>query len=41
VGSETRKLHRSKYGPLSVEGLKPGRWRDLSPAEISSLKKSS
>lgn len=38
VGLETKKLHRSKYGPLTVEGLKPGRWRDLTPQEISNLK---
>ena len=30
-------LHRSKYGPLSVDGLKPGHWRDLTPTEIANL----
>jgi len=39
VGLSVKKLHRSKYGSLTVEGLKPGQWRDLTPAEISSLKK--
>ena len=39
VGLGVKKLHRSKYGSLTVEGLKPGQWRDLTPAEISSLKK--
>jgi 23S rRNA pseudouridine2605 synthase len=38
VGLETKKLHRSKYGPLDVEGLKPGRWRDLSDDELRLLK---
>ena len=38
VGLETKKLHRSKYGPLSEEGLKAGRWRDLTSEEKSSLK---
>jgi len=38
VGLETKKLHRSKYGPLSLDGLKPGRWRDLSEAEVKLLK---
>jgi 23S rRNA pseudouridine2605 synthase len=37
VGLQTTKLHRSKYGPLEVGDLKPGRWRDLTQDEISSL----
>jgi 23S rRNA pseudouridine2605 synthase len=37
VGLPVKKLHRSKYGPLSLDGLKPGRWRDLTQVEISSL----
>jgi len=39
VGLEVKKLHRSKYGPLDLVGLKPGRWRDLTPEEISSLRR--
>jgi 23S rRNA pseudouridine2605 synthase len=38
VGLEVTKLHRGKYGPLDVEGLKPGRWRDLSSDELKLLK---
>lgn len=38
VGLPVKKLHRSKYGPLSLEGLKPGQWRDLSSTETSFLK---
>jgi 23S rRNA pseudouridine2605 synthase len=37
VGLQTTKLHRSKYGPLDIGDLKPGRWRDLTQDEISSL----
>jgi 23S rRNA pseudouridine2605 synthase len=32
-----KKLHRSKYGPLNLDNLKPGQWRDLAPEEIQSL----
>ncbi len=32
-------LHRSKYGPLNLEGLKIGKWRDLEPAEVAQLKR--
>jgi 23S rRNA pseudouridine2605 synthase len=38
VGLKVLKLHRSRYGPLTLDGLKPGRWRDLTDAEISKLK---
>lgn len=38
VGLETKKLHRSQYGPLTLEGLKPGRWRELTETELSTLK---
>jgi 23S rRNA pseudouridine2605 synthase len=37
VGLEVVKLHRSKYGPLALGGLKPGRWRDLSADELKLL----
>lgn len=39
VGLEVKKLHRSKYGPLDLDGLKPGRWRDLTDEEVRSLQK--
>ena len=38
VGLPVRRLHRSKYGPLDLTGLKPGQWRDLTPDEIAQLK---
>jgi 23S rRNA pseudouridine2605 synthase len=37
VGLPVKKLHRSQYGPLNVQGLKPGQWRDLSEEEILQL----
>lgn len=37
VGLKTIKLHRRQYGPLTLGGLKPGDWRDLSDNEIQSL----
>ena len=37
VGLPVKKLHRSKYGPLGLSGLKPSQWRELSKEEISSL----
>ena len=39
VGLQTKKLHRPKYGPLDLEGLKPGQWRDLTEQEITALKR--
>jgi 23S rRNA pseudouridine2605 synthase len=38
VGLPVKKLHRPKYGPLSLDGLKPGQWRDLSEPELKLLK---
>jgi 23S rRNA pseudouridine2605 synthase len=32
------KLHRSQYGPLKLDGLGPGRWRELTLAEVNGLK---
>jgi 23S rRNA pseudouridine2605 synthase len=37
LGLNVIKLHRSKYGPLDLTGLKPGQWRDLSANEIEAL----
>jgi 23S rRNA pseudouridine2605 synthase len=37
VGLGVVKLHRSKYGPLDLAGLKPGQWRDLTEAELKLL----
>jgi 23S rRNA pseudouridine2605 synthase len=38
VGLTVTKLHRSKYGDLSVKGLSPGQWRDLTDLEVNRLK---
>jgi 23S rRNA pseudouridine2457 synthase len=38
VGFPTLRLVRVAIGPLTMQGLEPGRWRDLSPAEIGRLK---
>ena len=38
VGHRVRHLHRSRYGPLTLEGLEPGRWRELEPSEVDSLR---
>lgn len=38
VGLEVKRLHRSKYGPIDLNGLKPGQWRDLTPTEVQRLK---
>jgi pseudouridine synthase len=38
VGHPVRRLHRSGYGPLTVEGLAPGEWRELTAAEVAALR---
>ena len=37
VGHPVLRLHRSRYAGLTVEGLEPGRWRELEPADIRRL----
>jgi 23S rRNA pseudouridine2605 synthase len=37
VGHPVRRLHRSRYAGLSLEGLEPGRWRKLEPSEVKRL----
>jgi 23S rRNA pseudouridine2605 synthase len=37
VGHPVRRLHRSGYGPLSLAGLEPGEWRELTIAEVTAL----
>jgi 23S rRNA pseudouridine2605 synthase len=39
VGHPVRRLHRSRYAGLSVEGLEPGRWRELDEAEVKGLRR--
>src|SRR6266576_4997122 len=38
VGHPVRRLHRSTYAELTLEGLEPGAWRELEPSEIQRLK---
>src|SRR5436190_733296 len=37
VGHPVLRLHRSRYADLTVEGLKPGAWRELEPSEVKRL----
>lgn len=39
VGFKVLKLVRTHVGPLRLEGLEVGKWRELSPSEISSLRR--
>ncbi len=39
VGHPVRRLHRSGYGPLTLEGLEPGEWRELTRDEIDALRR--
>jgi len=38
VGHPVRSLHRSRYGPLSLDGLEPGEWRELTEDEVAALR---
>ncbi len=38
VGHRVQTLHRSAYGPLKLEGLEPGAWRELEPFEVERLR---
>jgi 23S rRNA pseudouridine2605 synthase len=37
VGHPVRRLHRSRYAGLTVEGLAPGEWRALTRSEVEGL----
>jgi len=37
VGHPVTRLHRSRYAGLTVDGLEPGTWRELTPAEHALL----
>jgi pseudouridine synthase len=39
VGHPVRRLHRSEYAGLTVEGLEPGAWRELEPSEVERLRR--
>jgi 23S rRNA pseudouridine2605 synthase len=38
VGHPVRRLRRTRYGGLSVDDLEPGAWRELTDAEVASLR---
>ena len=38
VGHPVRRLHRSRYAGLTVAGLEPGAWRELTDGEVESLR---
>lgn len=37
VGLPVKKLHRSSYAGLDLDGLEPGQWRDLTEKEVQKL----
>jgi pseudouridine synthase len=39
VGHPVRKLHRSRYAELALGDLEPGEWRELTRAEVESLRR--
>ena len=41
VGHPVRRLHRSRYAGLGVEGLAPGAWRELTRAELELIRRTS
>jgi 23S rRNA pseudouridine2605 synthase len=41
VGHPVKQLHRSAYAGLTLEGVEPGAWRELEPAEVEQLRKAS
>src|SRR5436190_3723560 len=38
VGHPVKRLHRSVYAGLTLEGLEPGAWRELTPEEVAALR---
>jgi 23S rRNA pseudouridine2605 synthase len=38
VGHPVRRLHRNLYAGLTLGGLAPGEWRELTPEEVASLR---
>ncbi len=38
IGHEVHRLRRVRFGPLRLGDLKPGEWRELTPAEIRELR---
>ena len=40
VGFPVRRLHRSRYAGLTLEGLEPGAWRELTDEAVKALRRS-
>ena len=38
AGNRVEALHRSRFGPLVLDGLKEGTWRPLTGTEIAALR---
>jgi len=38
IGHPVVRLHRSAYAGLTLEGIQPGAWRELEPAEVERLR---
>jgi 16S rRNA pseudouridine516 synthase len=38
AGNHVEALHRSRFGPMTLDGLTDGTWRALTPEEIAALK---
>jgi 23S rRNA pseudouridine2605 synthase len=41
VGHPVKRLRRTRYGQLTVDGLAAGEWRELTPDELAALERSS
>jgi len=39
VGHEVKRLERARYAMLTVKGLAPAEWRELTPAEVDQLRR--
>jgi 23S rRNA pseudouridine2605 synthase len=39
IGYPVKRLHRSAYAGLTLEGLEPAEWRELGPSEVHALRK--
>jgi 23S rRNA pseudouridine2605 synthase len=39
IGYPVRALHRIRYGPLTLDGLRMGEWRELRPDEVEALRR--
>jgi 23S rRNA pseudouridine2605 synthase len=39
AGHPVKRLHRSRYGTLTLDGLEPGEWRELGNDEVEALRR--